>query len=291
MRFFKKKIKRSFWAIYIYDLWLSWRCRNVSAYLFVASTGRSGTDSLSKILESLKDSVTTHEPYPEMINHYRETGEEKSLYFLKAFRELKRIYIKRAAAGHRVYVETNHNFIKNFCFSAAGFFGEKLRIAHVYRDPVSVAASFLKLNSIPGETRSGKYYMCCPNDKDNALQMTDFIGQYQGFDSNALKCLWYFYEIEARVFRFISVYPGIKISHIPTVEISNKARMTSMFDELDLPFDAAVLDRVINTRKNQKAERKAEQAQEIDMSRIGKLNEELFLEIQKRYPSIPFFEY
>lgn len=108
-----KILKNNLLTVYIYNKYLDYRCAGVKAYIFVATIGRTGTDSLSKIFKVVDEMATFHGPHPIMLNNYS-ANVNKQNYFDDLFYRLKRVYIKRAAIGKRYYLETNHMFVKIF---------------------------------------------------------------------------------------------------------------------------------------------------------------------------------
>ncbi len=274
------RIKRTPLVGTLYGLWLSLKTRKVESFVFVATTGRSGTDSLTTILKSIDGAITYHEPHPIMVNNPQLKRDDQFFHLVRRFESLKKVYIRRAAIGHKVYVETNHLFIKNFCYPAAIEFKEKMKVIHLYRDPISVAASFFNIGSIPGETEAGMTYLCAPSDRDNVLQLNEFIETYEGTDKSMMKCLWYYYEIEARTKRFHSIFPDIKMSHIQTKELSDFDAVLRLFSELEIEYDENTLKSVIGTHLNQKSTRKAKENNSLDREHIEQLNREILGEIQ-----------
>ncbi|MBD3401949.1 hypothetical protein GF420_03565, partial [candidate division GN15 bacterium] len=67
-------------TVNMYNRMLDGRCRTVEGYVFVATTGRSGSQSLSKIFQAADDAVCFHEPYPIMYADYPDP-ENKKAYF------------------------------------------------------------------------------------------------------------------------------------------------------------------------------------------------------------------
>jgi hypothetical protein len=72
----------------IYDLWLTLRCINVKGYIFVASTGRSGTQSLSRIFAAAQKAICVHEPPPVMLRRCPQ-GMDEAQYFRELFHQKK----------------------------------------------------------------------------------------------------------------------------------------------------------------------------------------------------------
>ena len=253
-------LKRNPITVVLYNAYLDYLCRNVEQYIFVATTGRSGTASLTRVFETAVDDVVClHEPPPVMISDYpRGEGIDRDAYFRRLFWVLKRTNIKRAAAGHRYYVETNHQFIKNFAATAIEYFGPKIRIIHIKRDPLSVAASFLAIDSVPVKTQRGHNYMLDPDESTNIIRIPELSNGSSEFGHDFYKCLWYWYETEARVRAMKERYPSVVWIDITTNQLNNRADLQAMFDRLGIPVSSERLDRAVSIRENLRTDEKKE---------------------------------
>lgn len=226
-------------------------CR-VRSWVFVASTGRSGTESLRRILEAVDRSFCCHEPFPVM-RDARPDDEAPERYFRRRFRTLKSIYVRRAGHRCRHYFETNHQFIKRFAGPAVEEFGRRLKVIHLRRDPVSVALSFCRLDSIPGRSDRGRLWLLDPSAADNVIRLDDLLAPGGPFDTDVHRCLWYWYEIEARVRWFRSRHPQVPVVDLWTEELNDLDALRTMFRNLAVPVDDARLRRVVGTHANTKA--------------------------------------
>lgn len=261
----------------IYRHLLDKRCRTIEAYIFVATTGRSGSKSLAKILEAADDAVAFHEPYPIMYSDFPEKADKKA-YFDRLFSTQKIINILRDASGHRYYAETNHQFIKNYFEQSVDYFGSKLRIIHMYRDPVEVASSFYSIGSIPGKTSEGKLYMLDPADNDNLIRINDLLTDSPDFAHDFFRCFWYWFEIEARIKKYKSDFPDLVWSEIATEELNDKDALVHMFGQLGIDYDREKLDHLAGARENTQRHRgqKASalpDAEAMAASLLGKMEE------------------
>lgn len=272
-------IKHNPLTVYSYNKILDYRCKSVKGYVFVATTGRSGTHSLAKIFQAVNNAVCLHEPYPIMYNDYPQ-GADKKDYYNKLFNKIKKVYIKRDAKDHSYYVETNHQFIKNFIFPAINYFGNKIRIVHLVRDPVSVAASLYEIDAIPHKTVRGKFYLLDPNDKDNKIKIGDLLNRCDEFKHDLYKCLWYWYEVETRIKMMKNKYSHIPFYRIKTDEINNKDVVLQMFKKLDIPVVSSKLDSLIGIRTNVRAD---EKNRNIDIEECTSMNNKLLKQMEERY--------
>ena len=258
---------------------LAKKCQSVDAYIFVATTGRSGSESLSKIFQAADNAVCFHEPYPLMFSDYTDPTTKKD-YFDKLFYQRKTINVKRAAAGHRYYVETNHQFIKNYFTQAVDYFGPKIRVIHMYRDPVRVGSSFFSINSIPGKTRPGLHYLLDPADDDNLIKINDLLSGDPAFAHDLFRCLWYWYEIEARIKAYKAQYPQVSFASLATDELNDKEALVRMFNTLGISFNPDRLDQLVGSRENQKMNLKKKS---VDLSEAEQMNAVLLGKMEERY--------
>lgn len=274
-----RSIKYSPPVVGLYEKILEQRCQTVDSYIFVATTGRSGSTSLSRIFEAADRAACFHEPYPAMQSRHPDPA-SKAAYFDRKFRQRKKINILRAAAGHRYYLETNHLFLKNFFEPAADYFGDRLRVIHLVRDPVQVASSFFAIDSIPGKTVMGSLYLLNPAHEDNLIQINDLLTGDPAFEHDLFKCLWYWYEIEARVKHYRSAYPTLRWAELRTEDLNDGTALARMFNEIDVRFDPKRLDQLVGNRSNLKKDRKR---QAIGGEAAAAMNDQLREAIEARY--------
>jgi Sulfotransferase domain len=245
-----QSVKRNPLIIYAYNSYLNFACRSVVAYIFVATTGRSGSESLRRIFSAIEGSVSLHEPHPIMLNEYVDNIPVSD--YSDKFNKLKRIYIKRSAAGKKYYIETNHLLIKNFAISAIKEFKDKVKIIHLTRDPISVARSLYQLGSIPGKTKKGRLYLIDPDRDDNCLKIPDLL-EKEEFGHDIYRCFWYWYEIEARIKSLKSRYPEIAIVSLKTTDLNDQVKLSEMFESLNIPISEDALRKVVGTHSNLKS--------------------------------------
>lgn len=272
-------IKYSPMVVGLYEKLLAGKCESVEGYIFVATTGRSGSDSLSKIFQAADDAVCFHEPYPIMYSDYPDPATKRT-YFDKLFYQRKKINVKRAAAGHRYYVETNHQFIKNYFHQSADYFGEKLRVIHMYRDPVRVGSSFYSIDSIPGKSRTGKAYLLDPAEEDNLIQINDLLTGSGDFRHDLYRCLWYWYEIETRIKKYKADYPTVTWAELRTDELNDRDALERMFNQLGVKFSPERLDQLVGSRENLKQNLKTKK---VDQSEVERMNQKLLAVMEERY--------
>ncbi len=281
----KELLKYNPISVALAEKYVNFRTRDVEAYIFMATTGRSGSKSLARVFEAADNAVTYHEPYPIMFNHFPDLGyipegEERREYFRKLFYTKKCINIKRNAIGHRYYVETNHQFIKNFADLAIEYFKDKIRIIHVFRNPVSVASSFFSIESIPDTTPRGIVYAIDPKNENNFVKMDDLLYQDGEFKDPFYKCLWYWYELHTRVKKYKEKYPNVRWHTMHTDDMNDRVKLIEMFDNLGVSYIPEKLEEVVGTRSNRVPHMKT---QAIDPEKAKEMHEKLLSKMVERF--------
>ena len=128
--------------------------------MFVATTGRSGTEFLQRVFSTVPGCTALHEAWPIMQEHVlRAWNEGEEWLARRTLWVQKSVNIRRATGENDLYVETNHLFIKSFASMAIQDFGQRLRIIHLRRDPVSVARSMVQLGAVPGTPHGNDWYL------------------------------------------------------------------------------------------------------------------------------------
>jgi len=235
----------------VYKRMLRARAADTRAFVFVATTGRSGSQSLARIFDAVDGAVCHHEPHPVM-GDTCPPGRDRGAYFRHLFRVLKAPHVLRDACGHKVYVETNHQFVKRFAAEAVQEFGDRLRVIHLRRDPVPVATSFYRIDSVPGRTKRGRLWLLDPADPENRLPLSDLMAPGGELDHDLYRCLWYWYETEARILDLRRRFPHVPMPTLDTAGLNDADTLAACFRELDIPLDRSRLDELAGTRLNTK---------------------------------------
>lgn len=199
--------------------------RSLKKVVFCATTGRSGTDHVARVLDSHSGIVARHEPNPSFFglpNIAANEGDDSICRELW-LRE-KRSQVVRAAVdtGSQYYVETNHLFLKTFADCAVREFKGRIMVLHIRRSPVGVANSLYQLKHQPG-TGTGYRWYCDFASPGNLLQIDRHLRPYGDFHHDFYAALWYWFELEARVDRFRSLYPSVPVFTLPFDRISDPA--------------------------------------------------------------------
>ncbi len=272
-------------SVALYEKYVTAKTKDVEGFIFMATTGRSGSKSLSRVFEAADRAVCFHEPYPIMFSHFPELkeppkGAARKEYFRKLFYAKKHVNIKRNAIGYRYYVETNHQFIKNFADLAIEYFGDRIRIIHVFRDALKVASSFYSIESIPDTTPRGKVYAIDPKDEENRVKMADLLYDDPEFQHPFFKCLWYWYELHSRVKDYKQKYPQVRWHTMHTDDMNNREKLIAMFNNLGVEYISAKLEAVVGTQDNKVPHMKT---QAIDPALAKEMHQKILAKMTERY--------
>lgn len=176
------------------------------AYIFVLTTGRSGSGTLANILKNACEVNAFHEPYPILNNSFGFAEKKQKLWVMFQFYFLKLplIYLSRLS-GIPYYLETNHLFLKSFSGHAIHVFGKKMKVIHLKRPVEQVAKSMFEINKIPGNVDGNVWYL----DPKLDGNLIDFGSVFEGLKdpekikfADLYKCIWYWFEMEARIKAF-----------------------------------------------------------------------------------------
>jgi len=274
--------KRNQWVVSASVRFLERRCRRVRSFAFVASTGRSGTTTLARLFENLPSCIALHEPYPAMKSDYATDFNDDAQLQRERFEKIKRFHILRAASHLDFYLETNHQFLKNFAEPAIDYFGSRLRVIHLRRDPVSVASSFYAIGSVPGKTKLGSLYLIDPHRTDNVLSIGDVLDEDPDYSDDFYRCLWYWYETEARVVRFREHHPEISLLHLATNDLNQPERVRDLLDFLNLSHLVDAVMPKVGLRANEKRD---EKQRTIDREKAEEMNAKLLQLLRGRFDS------
>jgi hypothetical protein len=188
--------------------------------LFAIASGRSGTQTLAKILEAIPGIYATHEGVPAFHDVMRAALQAPDLArdFLWA-----RKFPAIAAQGEPVYAETSHVFGKGFLAPMLEL-GLRPKLILLKRDPRKIALSLERIGATPLRTRGGREHFLSPADPSllPTLQWNDF--------TNYQLCYWYALETMRRQ----------RILHEMAVRAGCVCRFVRI-DDLQTPADAWAL--------------------------------------------------
>jgi hypothetical protein len=216
----------------------------VKGFVFVATSGRSGSTTLQELFRCVPRSTALHEPDPRMnkeVLRAFNAGEDRAAFRIFTNNKLPRILW--SARYKHWYFETNHMFIKCFADAAVHHFRDRIQVVHLVRDPLAVANSFFRRPRIPG-TPEGNDWLLDPAAVRNLIRTDRLFEPGQRFCHDYYKCLWYWYETEARTAAFRATYPHVPVHRIETEQLNDLEAVTALFERLGVPVAAALADAV-----------------------------------------------
>ncbi len=245
---------------------LKLRTRKLERVIFTATTGRSGTLSLSRIFSAVRGCISLHEAYPAMNGPVLRAASYGDANLVnRVYRRIKSVNIRRAAVGHRYYFEANHLFIKTFAQNAVDDFGDRIAVIHLVRPAVEVATSIYSLRDYPG-TERGNYWWLDYRAPTNRISIADLLESDPEFSHPFYKALWYWHEVEARIAAFHLEMPNVRFVRFQTEWLNDALRMCDLLDDLGVEYDTAVIAAMIGLKEHTKDDQKIGSALPADVS-------------------------
>ncbi len=227
-------------------------------YLFCISTGRCGTDYLSKLLATLKGSSSFHEQKPRMhrgeMRDYLK-GNKAPIQELMS-RKMAKIYSHTGV----LYSDTTHVFIKSFGWEIPKYIPqEEIGIIILKRDIDKVAESTHRTQSGPFNDL-GRDWIIYPNGKniihpplsESMYRLLRFslkiYWKLKGntgykkyplfFKKQSIKLIkWYYHETYALAEKYKSTFPNIHFIEIQLEEINSLEGFEKIISAFELyPF-------------------------------------------------------
>jgi hypothetical protein len=258
-----ENLRHSHPAVWATKRYYELRNHKLEKLFFTATTGRSGTTSLTEIFKAVPDSVSYHEPYPIMNEQWLErasNGDEASVN--NYFKTVKSVYIRRGAIGSRYYLEANHLFLKTFISPAIEEFGKRLEIIHLVRPAIEVSNSIYRIGNWPG-THDGDKWWLSYRAQNNVIGIADLLDNDTGLAHPFYKALWYWYETEARVARYKALYPRVKFHDFSTTSFNDFEKVCQLFNDLGVCYDRNKLSGLIGTKANDIVTKKGKEGLEL----------------------------
>jgi hypothetical protein len=245
---------------------LKLRTRKLERVVFTATTGRSGTLSLSRIFSAVRGCISLHEAYPVMNGPVlRAASYGDTALVNRVYRRIKSVNIRRAAVGHRYYFEANHLFIKTFAQNAVDDFGDRISVVHLVRPAIEVATSIYSLQDYPG-TQRGNYWWLDYRAPANRISIADLLESDPEFSHPFYKALWYWHEVEARIAAFRLDMPTVRFVRFQTEWLNDALRMCDLLDDLGVEYDTAVIAAMIGLKEHTKDDQKIGSALPADVA-------------------------
>jgi hypothetical protein len=239
--------------------------------IFVISTGRSGTDYLSHVLDLFQDVYAVHEPEPSFTNAFRTIAAAPPLA-RQFWLDHKLPAIARSPAP--IYAETSHLACKGFLESGIDL-GLRPTLIHLVRRYRDTARSMLALNTIPARTFNGVRFYLGPQDRTFLPVPPAVVDRWHDYQL----CYWYCLEIgeRARVYAERFGPLGIAVERVELDEIRTASGVHDLGVRLTLgPLSKAGarrLESIVGQRTNQKTN--AKQSRELSDDELTRLEREV----------------
>lgn len=215
--------------------------------VFCLTAGRTGTKYLSDLFKNnIRDCVSKHEPAPTMF------GKPIYWYYKKQNDKIEELFKKKLekinSLNARVYVETNHAFLKSFSDVSMKYFPD-MKLIHPIRNPLNVAKSnfnkyeqlrkiFYPLNYKSDDGK--KYIKWTLTGNENIYKSFNFDNETIYKVSDRKKIYQYFLlewiETENRAMQFLDKYKKHNDCFTLDVpkDLNNRKKLKQMFKFFDL---------------------------------------------------------
>jgi hypothetical protein len=118
-----------------------------------------------------------------------------------------------------------------------------------------------------------------PEAEENIVKITDVLGETE-FGHDMYKCIWYWYEIQARIKNIGSMYPHLPFYKLQTEDLNNIDVLLDMFEKLNIPVNRSKLTSLTGTRANTKSDQKS---RDIATDDCNTMHEKLLARMEHRY--------
>lgn len=232
------------------------KLKNLKSFIFIATTGRSGTLTLVDIFNQLDQCIALHEPYPAMHDNILNAAANGDHQLVKEFYNIRKsVNIRRNAVGAEHYLEANHLFIKTFAPYAAQDFGSRLKVVHLVRDPTKVANSIYALQDQPGTAEGNRWWLDY-HAPTNIISIPEILDNHEEFKHPYYKALWYWFETEARISTWKKKLPTVPFIFFMTENFNNEAKLSELFEQLEIPIPSGFIENVVSLKSHARSHQK-----------------------------------
>ncbi len=217
--------------------------------VFFLSTGRCGTQLVTRIIEQQTGVLVMHKPTPEFINTDRwayELGDSNPIALQAAFRAARYELLADATLRGRKYIETNQRV--TFFAPAICSLLPKARFVHLVRDPVKFISSAVRLGFYEGYyTDTGRIHPISGAEKE----------AWSEFSSKE-RAAWLWNETNTRIERFKETADPSRWLMVKSEELfADPAVVNRLLEFCGLEqLPAKEVRKLINVRVNRKESRK-----------------------------------
>lgn len=232
------------------------KLKNLKSFIFIATTGRSGTLTLVDIINKLDQCIALHEPYPAMHDNILDAAANGHHQLVKDFYDIRKsVNIRRSAVGAEHYLESNHLFIKTFAPYAAEDFGSRLKVVHLVRDPTKVANSIYALQDQPGTVEGNRWWLD-HHASTNIISIPEILDNHEEFKHPYYKALWYWFETELRISAWKKKLPSVPFIFFMTEDFNNELKLSELFEKLEISTPPGFIKDVVNLRSHARSHQK-----------------------------------
>ncbi len=213
--------------------------------VFVLSTGRTGTRTLSLLLELCPQVAAFHEPRPKLIElsfaAMRDVWQRRGDYG-QQFWEAKAQAITEADRDGRIYAETSNRF--TYLAPALADVLPRAKFIHLHRHPAEVVRSGMRRG----------WYVNHPGDRHRLRPAPEDLFHKQWNDLDAFsKCCWYWHAVNQVAIRFVEALAPqrsfqLRFDHLISPDAADRLPLWD-FLEVDAPSSSAV-EATIQQRAN-----------------------------------------
>lgn len=232
------------------------KLKGLKSFIFIATTGRSGTLTLVDIFNQLDECIALHEPYPAMHDNILNAAANGDHQLVKNFYNIRKsVNIRRNAVGSEHYMEANHLFIKTFVQYAAEDFDSRLKIIHLVRNPKKVANSIYALQDQPGTIEGNRWWLDY-HAPTNLISIPEILDTHQEFKHPYYKALWYWFETEARISAWKKKLPQVPFIFFMTENFNDEEKLSALFNQLEISIPSSFIKNVVNLRSHARSHQK-----------------------------------
>lgn len=224
--------------------------------VFVHSTGRCGTGTLSKIVEMCPDTTSIHEDRRHKLGdvRVRTRGNPEALYHWLINSKLPDI----ANDPNPVYFTSSH-LIGKVLFEQLVRLGVEFNTIFLHRDPREVCVSMYYLDDIPGVTKTGNMWYMDPVEDECVIPLTlEEVEDAKKFEL----CFWYTQEMleRSRIWSEIfSTKPAYHTVHLNFRQLKNYNAITHTLTQVGIPISTLAensFNNLVSVKYNDKIARK-----------------------------------
>lgn len=224
--------------------------------IFSINSGRCGSFYLAGLLATAEDVMAFHEAGPTMSGSFLQLLRDRSPETSFTQRSIKSQAIRQILARLPAtcgYAETNHMFIKTFYDVVMENFQDcSIHVIILRRYLPAVLKSFINMGYFSERNHVWPSWMHLPGTCDSAFIPPESTTAPDQYDL----AIGYLLDIEARVQRFTTRYPGCTLLNARLEALQEAENVAALFASLDIQLSARTLPmtgRIINARSARKA--------------------------------------